>query len=74
MQESQPVEEEMMVRAEDSADRAGASASVWLSADHGGTAAAWAAGEPQAGGAAHAGRQPASGPAAGLRGHDGCAA
>ena len=42
LQESQPLEEEMAVRADDSADRVGPSASVWLSADHrpnyGGTA------------------------------------
>src|SRR5207244_4656140 len=36
----------------DSTDRAGASAPVWLSADHGGTAPAWAAGGTRAGGAA----------------------
>ena len=57
----------------DSADRAGASAPLWLPEDHGGTAATRDAGESQAGGADHAGRQPAGGAAAGLRGDHGFA-
>ena len=72
LQEAQPVEEEMAVRSGHSGDRRRTSASVWLSAHHGGTAPAWAAGQPQTGRAAHAGRQPARRSAAGLRGHDRC--
>ncbi len=69
LQEHQPVEEEMEVRVDHSADRAGASAPLWLSTSDGGTAAARHAGQSQTSGAADARRQPAGGAAAGFRGH-----
>ena len=61
----------MEVRSADSADRAGASPALWLSAGHSGTAAARDAGESQAGVADHAGGQSAGRAAASVRGDHG---